>query len=150
MRCLINQAVLWRRSSVIFVVGRLKMRKLAQVILVTLGLAVLIAAGALLHRSPDHGRSPSTVATAPQALWKHDWTVRIGSRTYGVCQSIGGTWELYLGSGCIDTATSVRFQQVATTLALLGAALMLSISAVALLRLRKMRGPTRSLHSTPQ
>lgn len=107
-------------------------------------------AGVWSHGSPDRRPSASTVAASPRALWKHDWTVRIGWRTYGVCQSWDDTWELYFGSGCIDTATSVGFQQVATALALLSAAAMLSLASVALLRLRKIRGSTSSLHSTPR
>jgi hypothetical protein len=112
------------------------MRKLAQVVFVISGLAVLVAAGALLHKRSDHRQSPSTAAAPPQTLWKHDWTVRIGCDTYGVCQGqgLGGTWLLYLGSSCIDTATSVGFQQVATVLELLGTAVMLSLCSVALLR----------------
>jgi hypothetical protein len=114
------------------------MRNLAQVVFVVSGLAVLVAAAALLHNDHDRRKSPSSAATAPQTPWKHDWTVRIGWRTYGVCQGLGGGWELYFGSGCIDTATSVGFQQVATVLALLGAAVMLSLCSVALLRVGRL------------
>src|SRR5271166_5738447 len=114
------------------------MRKLAQVAFVVSGLAVLVAAGTLLHKGPDPRKPPSTAATTPETPWKHDWTVRIGWRTYGVCQGLGGTWLLYLGSGSIDTATSVGFQQGATALALLGAAAMLSLGSVALLRMGRL------------
>lgn len=114
------------------------MLKSAQVVIVGSGLAVLLTAGALLDKGPDHRRSPSTAAAPVQTPWKHDWTVRIGCDSYGVCQGLGGAWELYLGSGCIDTATSVRFQQAATGLALLGAAVMLSLGSVALLRVGRL------------
>jgi hypothetical protein len=117
---------------------RLKMRKLAQVAFVVSGLAVLVAAGTLLHKGPDPRKSPSTAATTPETPWKHDWTLRIGWRTYGVCQGLGGTWLLYFGSGSIDTATSVGFQQGATALALLGGAAMLSLCSVALLRMSRV------------
>ena len=130
--------------------GWLQMHKQAREAWMILGLAVLVIAGALLFKCCDFHRSAPTVAAAPQALYKHDWTIRVGSGTYGICQGQGeqGTWELYFGSVCIDTATNVRFRQFTAAFALLGIGLMLSVSAVALLRLRKARAPTSSLHLT--
>lgn len=132
-----------------FCVGRLNMPKLAQAVFVISGLAILIVAGASAHRRTDRHPSPSTVAAAPQTLWKHDWTVRVGYRTYGVCQSWGGSWALFLGSGCIDIATSVRYQQVATVLALLSAAVILSLGSVALLRAGRLTSREAQPHAAP-
>jgi len=139
----VSFAVERHRSGVAaFSVGRLQMHKLAQPALGILVLAVLVATGVLLLSSHGSDRSASIADATLQGIYRHDWTIRIGNDTYGACQGKGGTWSLYLGSDCIDTATNVKFQQVITVLALLAAALTLSLSAVALLRVRRTLGPT--------
>jgi hypothetical protein len=63
--------------------------------------------------------------TASQVHWPiHDWTVRVGSGSYGVVSWAPGHWDMYLGS-YVDPGASVGVQYAAVLLP----ALLLAIAA---------------------